>query len=169
MPTLVLITEVAAPQTRCFDLARCVEFHLSSMRHTGERAVAGTTYGLLTQGDTITWEGRHLFVRQRLTSRITAFERPHFFADEMVQGAFHSFRHEHRFETVSTDLTRVTDTFTFRSPLGPLGHVADALFLRRYMYRLLSGHQQNLKNSLEDGTWARFLPDHVQPPPPATL
>lgn len=161
MPTLVLTTEVAAPHQRCFDLARCVEFHCYSMRHTGERAVAGTTSGLLTLHDQVTWEGRHFLIRQRLTSRITAFNPPHSFVDEMVTGAFHSFHHEHRFDALSPTtpiLTRVTDTFTFRSPLGPLGHLADALFLTRSMRTLLQNHQHTLKATLENEHWRQFLP-----------
>lgn len=165
MPTLVLTTEVAAPPQRCFDLARCVEFHCFSMRHTGERAVAGTTTGLLTLHDQITWEGRHLFVRQSLTSRITACDPPHSFTDEMVKGAFHSFHHEHRFESLTPTLTRVTDTFTFRSPLGPLGRLADALFLAHYMRTLLENHQRTLKATLESDDWHRFLPSDIAASP----
>lgn len=157
MPTIVVNTDVAAPIHRCFDLARCVEFHCFSMRHTGERAVAGTTSGLLNLHDQITWEGRHLFIRQRLTSRITAMDTPHSFTDEMVRGAFHSFHHEHRFETIAPQRTRVTDTFTFRSPLGPLGHLADALFLTRHMRTLLANHQHTLKATLESDHWRQFL------------
>ncbi|HEX2837372.1 MAG TPA: SRPBCC family protein [Phycisphaerales bacterium] len=116
------------------------------MKHTGERAIAGTTRGLVSLHDEVTWEARHLFIRQRLTSRITALDPPHFFADEMVKGAFHSFRHEHRFDVLFPTTTRVTDTFTFRSPLGPLGHLADALFVTRHMRSLLRNHQRNLKS-----------------------
>ncbi len=157
MPTLVLVTEVSAPQQRCFDLARSIDFHVDSMKHTGERAIGGTTRGLISLHDEVTWEARHFFVRQRLTSRITAFDAPHSFTDEMARGAFHSFRHEHRFDALSPTTTRVTDTFTFRSPLGPLGHLASALFLTRYMRSLLRNHQCNLKAALESDHWRAFI------------
>lgn len=127
------------------------------MRRSGERAVAGKVTGLLSLGDEITWEGRHLGVRQRLTSRVCAFEPPHFFADEMVRGAFATFRHEHRFEALEEGLTRVSDLFTFRSPLGPLGRLADAMFLTRYMRGVLTEHAETLRTVLEDGTWERFI------------
>jgi len=157
MPTIVLVTEVSAPQHRCFDLARSIDFHMDSMKHTGERAIAGTTTGLISLHDEVTWEARHVFFRQRLTSRITAFDAPRSFTDEMVKGAFHSFRHEHHFDALSATTTRVTDTFTYRSPLGPLGHLADALFVTRHMRSLLRNHQRNLKAALESDHWRAFI------------
>lgn len=127
------------------------------MRRTGELAVAGRVTGLLSLGDEVTWEGRHLGIRQRLSSRVCAFEPPHFFADEMVRGAFASFRHEHRFQALGDGLTRVSDLFTFGSPWGPLGRLADAMFLTRYMRGVLTEHAETLRAVLEDGTWERFL------------
>lgn len=54
----------------------------------------------------------------------------------MVQGAFRSFRHEHRFEAGGAG-TLMRDTFFYVSPLGIVGRLADELFLKRYMRRLL--------------------------------
>lgn len=159
MPTIRLSLDINAPQRRCFDLARCVEFHVHSMARTGESAVAGVTRGLLSLSDEVTWEARHFGVRQRLTSRITAFDAPHSFADEQVSGAFRRFRHEHRFEPLSPLQTRVSDIFDFESPLGPLGAIANTLFLTAYMRRLLTAHAANLKATLASDRWRAFLPD----------
>ena len=64
MPIIVLETYVRAPIERCFDLALNVEAHLGSTSHTGERAVAGTITGTMRLGDWVTWEARHLGIRQ---------------------------------------------------------------------------------------------------------
>src|SRR5690349_4793455 len=98
MYTIRIATPIAAPPERCFDLARSVDAHLESAKSTGERVVAGRTSGLLELGEEITWEARHLGVRQRLTSRITAFDRPSYFQDRMVRGIFKSFEHDHHFQ-----------------------------------------------------------------------
>ena len=95
MPVIEIRTEVRAPLDRCFDLSRDIDLHLVSMRATGERAVAGRTSGLIGLGEEVTWEARHLGVRQRFTSRITEFARPHYFQDRMVRGAFRSFARDH--------------------------------------------------------------------------
>jgi len=72
MPKLSILTIIRAPIERCFDLARSIDLHVESMKHTGEKAVAGVTSGLIGLGQEVTWEARHFTVRQRLTSRITA-------------------------------------------------------------------------------------------------
>jgi len=56
--------------------------------------------------------------------------------DEMIQGIFHSFTHVHRF-TQEDRATAMLDIFKYKSPLGPLGWLADRLFLERYMRRFL--------------------------------
>ena len=51
-------------------------------------------------------------------------------------GAFRSFEHEHHFVT-SSETTIMRDVVTFRSPLGPLGRVANRLFLTDYLTNFL--------------------------------
>jgi ligand-binding SRPBCC domain-containing protein len=148
MPVIVLRTRVAAPPARCFDLARDVELHQRSTAASRERAVAGVTSGLLGAGDEVTWEARHFGVRQRLTSRITEFDPPNRFVDEMVRGAFARFRHEHQFLSVPEG-TDLVDIFDYTAPLGPLGRLADGLFLRRYMTTLLRERNAYLKRAAE--------------------
>jgi hypothetical protein len=82
-----LVTRIAAPPERCFDLTRSLELHMRSTGSTGERAVAGTTSGLLGPGQQVTWRARHFFVWQELTSRITGYERPRWFRDEQVRSS----------------------------------------------------------------------------------
>src|SRR5260370_41522860 len=146
MPVIVLRTRVAAPPARCFDLARDVELHQRSTAASRERAVAGVTSGLLGAGDEVTWEARHFGVRQRLTSRITEFDPPNRFVDEMVRGAFARFRHEHQFLLVPEG-TEMVDIFDYTAPLGPLGRLADGLFLTRYMTTLLRERNAYLKRA----------------------
>lgn len=148
MPLICLETLIAAPAERCFDLSRDVEAHVGSTSDTHERAVGGITTGLIGLGDEVTWEAVHFGVRQRLTSKITRYERPTMFVDEMVRGAFHSFVHEHRF-VVEGEQTRMIDRFSYRAPLGPLGSLADVLFLERYMRRLLEKRAAFLKLAAE--------------------
>lgn len=148
MPTIRIVTPIAAPIERCFDLARDIDFHTRSLDHTGEKAVAGRTSGLIGLGESVTWEARHLGVRQRLTVAITGFDRPSHFLDEMTAGAFRSMVHDHRFETRDGGTT-MTDEMTFRSPLGPLGWVVDRLFLAGYMQRLLESRCEVIKKEAE--------------------
>lgn len=149
MPVIRLETFIQAPVELCFDLARDVEAHTASTAETGERAVAGVTSGLLGLHDEVTWEAKHLGVRQRLTSRITAMERPRMFVDEMQRGAFKSLRHLHLFEQKEGG-TLMIDELTFASPFGPLGRLVDALFLEGYMRRFLMKHNEYIKRVAEE-------------------
>lgn len=148
MPVIVLRTRVKAPPSRCFDLARDVDLHQRSTAASRERAVGGVTSGLLGPGDEVTREATYFGVRQRLTSRITEFDPPRRFVDEMVRGAFRRFRHEHQFLAVDGG-TEMVDIFDYTSPLGPLGLLADRLFLREYMSRLLRDRNAYLKRVAE--------------------
>ena len=47
--------------------------------------------GVIGLGDSVTWRARHFGVWQRLTSKITALERPRHFRDTMTSGAFARF------------------------------------------------------------------------------
>lgn len=144
MPVVRVETLIRAPIERCFDLARDPEVHARSVAHTGERVVSRTGAGLLALGDLATFEAVHLGVRQQLTARITRLERPHLFEDQQVRGTFHSFTHLHLFQQFPGG-TLMTDLFTFRSPFGLLGRLADRLFLTDYLHRFLSERATHLR------------------------
>jgi len=148
MPTIRLATSIDAPPERCFDLARDVAAHVRSTAGTDERAVGGVTVGLLGLGDEVTWEARHLGIRQRLTVRISRFERPRMFEDVMVRGAFASLRHVHEFVPRDGGTTMI-DTFTFASPFGPIGAMVDRVYLAGYMRRFLISRANELKRMAE--------------------
>lgn len=144
-------TIIAAPIERCFDLARSVEVHLAGNVHFGEQAVAagGVTTGLIGLHERVTWRARHFFVSQELTSEITALERPVYFQDTMISGAFRMMRHHHYFRPVNAGTTEMDDVFVFAAPMGPLGWVAEWAVLRRYMRALLLERNAVLKEFAE--------------------
>ena len=144
MPLIHIETLIQAPPEVCFDLSRSVELHVASVPGTDERAIAGVTTGLMGPGDTVTWEAVHFGVRQCLTARITEYERPHRFVDEMVHGAFERFRHVHTFLPTEGG-TRMVDDFDYTAPFGPLGLLANHLFLEAYMTRVLAGRCAHIK------------------------
>ena len=157
MPTIRLTTHIAAPVERCFDLARSIDLHAHSLTRTGECAIGGVTAGLIGPGESVTWQAMHFGVRQRLTSRITAYDRPRHFRDSMVRGAFRRFDHDHHFEPDGHGQTVLRDVFDFEAPLGPVGRLAEATFLTRYMRRRLAERNAVLKQVAESEAWGAFL------------
>jgi ligand-binding SRPBCC domain-containing protein len=156
MPVIDLTTPIAAPVERVFDLSRSIELHEASTARTGERAVAGVTTGLIGLGQEVTWRARHFGISQKLTVRITEFERPAHFADTMVRGAFRRMEHHHHFEP-SPGGTTMRDVFDFASPLGWLGRFVDALVLTCYLRKFLIERNQLLKRVAESDVWRQFL------------
>lgn len=156
MPKIELETQINAPLERVFDLARCIDLHEESMSQTNEKAVGGVTKGLINLNETVTWEATHFGVRQRLTSQISALDRPHHFQDVMLKGAFKSFTHDHFFEEKDGTVL-MTDVFDYRSPLGFLGNIADFLFLENYMRQLLTNRNLLIKRIAESEEWRKFL------------
>ncbi len=156
MPTIQLSTRIHGPVERCFDLSRSIDMHLISTEQTGEKAIAGRTSGLIEMGEEVTWRARHLGFWQTLTSRITEFQYPTYFVDEMVKGIFRRMRHEHHFHQEG-DTTQMTDIFFFESPLGIAGRVANGLFVTRYMKQLLIQRNAAIRRFAETNEWQRVL------------
>lgn len=148
MALIELRTVIRADVKTCFDLSRDIDFHKKSLQHSKEKAIAGKTTGLIELNEWVTWEAVHFGIKQQLTSKITVFEPSNYFVDEMVSGVFKSFKHEHIF-TTEGEKTIMVDKFHFKSPLGILGKLANILFLKRYMRKLLNTRNQLLKQEAE--------------------
>lgn len=156
MPVIKIEIAVNAPIERVFDLARCIDLHEATMTKHNERAVAGVMKGLINAGETVTWQAMHFGVRQKLTSKITQFNRPHHFRDSMIKGAFLRFDHDHFFET-KNEQTIMRDVFDYASPLWIFGKIADALFLEKYMKEILTTRNELIKQIAESDDWRKFL------------
>ena len=85
-------------------------------------------------------------------------QRPHYFVDEMVSGAFSYFHHKHIFEVTSQG-TVMTDTFVYGTPMGILGRLFDRLVLEKYMYQLLSERNRIIKEVAESDQRLKYLED----------
>jgi ligand-binding SRPBCC domain-containing protein len=114
-----------------------------------ERAVGGVKSGLIDGGQEVTWEARHFGVRWRMTSRITAFDRPRRFVDEMIEGPFGSFCHDHQFQEHG-DGTLMTDVLEFRTRPAPVRPIGDPL-AKAYLRRLMTIRNATIKRRAEHG------------------
>ncbi len=156
MPIIELRTEINAEKKIVFDLSRSIDLHKISTQHTNEEAVAGKISGLIEMNESVTWRAKHFGVYQKLTSIITAYERPNYFVDEMQKGVFKRFKHEHHFEELNGK-TLMIDLFDYQSPLGFLGKIADKLFLEKYMTELLIERNRIVKEFAESNKWKALL------------
>lgn len=99
---------------------------------------------------TITVRQPPVFVPLYWESVFTVWEPPFRFVDEQGQrGPWKYWRHEHRFEQVDANTTRLVDSITYEPPFGILGRIADALFLRRILNKAFEFRHAKTKHLLE--------------------
>ncbi|WP_290798106.1 SRPBCC family protein [Flavihumibacter sp. UBA7668] len=156
MPKIHLTCFILAPVERVFDLARNIDLHKKSMAHSQEQAIAGTTNGLIQLGETVTWKGKHLGKTRFHKSKITAFQSPIHFTDEMVEGDFKSFVHTHHFKKVENG-TIMIDELMYEVPYGLLGRLVDRFYLFNYLVKLLETRNLFIKQTAESERWRQFL------------
>jgi NADH dehydrogenase len=146
---IALETPIAAPPDRCFALSIDVDVHLS-VPGARETVDGGVRSGRMKLGDHVTWRSTRFGVPVRMTSLITEDTDPHRFVDEMQKGPFRSWRHTHRFRSSDDGGTRMIDDVEYTLPLGPLGRIADGIFVRRYMTKLLRDQNAHIKRLAEE-------------------
>lgn len=157
MPTIKLETHIHAQPEICFDLMRDIRLHTETTVETNERAVAGVTDGKIGLGQTVTFEGTHFGMRQRMTVKVVEFERPRLFVDEMIEGRFRTFKHIHEF-TDRDGGTLMIDTLEWTSPFGILGRIVDKLLLESHLRDLVTTRNARLKQIAEQQP-AKLLSD----------
>ena len=144
---------IERPIEYCFDAVRDLDLHTRTVwKHTQEKVISVTGCnggGRIGYGEIVTFEATHFFARQRLTSKVVAFEPPYMFIDQMQQGAFRSMTHIHEFEVLRPSETGLKDTLYFEAPYGWVGKLAERFILQSYMRNFLEYRNKQLKKILE--------------------
>ena len=156
MPHIHLTTFIKAPAKRVFDLSRSISLHKISTALTNEKAIAGVTSGLISKGETVTWQAKHLFKIRQFTSKIMEMKSPDFFEDEMTQGDFKNFKHQHHFKETDNG-TIMIDMIDFESPYGMLGKIVNKFYLKKYIETLLIKRNKVIKQYAETEKWKAIL------------
>lgn len=133
-----------------FDAERNISLHSATQKHRGERAIDGVKSGLIENGQEVEWEAIHFGIKQRLRVKITHMDKPKYFRDEQISGAFKTYSHEHFFREIEPNKTEKTDLMVIEAPFGFIGKIAEILFLNRYMSKFLRKKNQALKAIIEN-------------------
>jgi ligand-binding SRPBCC domain-containing protein len=94
----------------------------------------------------------------RWRTRIAEWHPGRGFVDEQAQGPYALWRHTHTFEA-RAGATRVVDRVEYALPLGPLGDLAHALFVRRTLQAIFDYRHQAIE---------RLVGGPPAPPAPAS-
>jgi ligand-binding SRPBCC domain-containing protein len=149
MTTLILTTKIKAPIETVFDTARNIDIHQLSAAKSNEKAIDGKTSGLIELNETVTWSGKHLGWQLLHKSRITQFNFPTYFVDEMEEGHFKSFKHEHFFQS-EKDCTVMIDRLEYDTPYGIFGFLFDKIILKKYLTNFIIHRNNILKTVAEN-------------------
>jgi len=140
MPVLEFESSIAAPLSKVWefheDVRRALPVisppnsdvkieHADLPPREGSRIVI-TARGPL--GKRIRWVAKYV---EHRPPHAVAFGEEARFVDEQESGPFAFWRHEHDFEHIDERTTRLLDRVTYRVPFGPIGWLADLLFVRR--------------------------------------
>nr|WP_199002258.1 SRPBCC family protein [Flavobacterium sp. ASV13] len=148
MTTINLTTKIKASKQIVFDVSRDIDIHQQSASKTSEVAIAGITSGLINLNETVTWRGKHFGFYLTHKSRITKMNPYDYFVDEMEEGKFKSFRHEHIFEE-KNGITIMKDKLQYETPFGIFGELFDILFLEKHLTNFLLERNKILKEVSE--------------------
>jgi ligand-binding SRPBCC domain-containing protein len=148
MTTIHLITKINSPIQIVFDLNRNIDIHKLSTAKSNETAIAGVTSGLINLNETVTWRGNHFGIYQTHKSVISAMEFPNYFVDEMIEGRFKSFKHEHTF-VEKNGKTVMIDTIEYQTPFGIFGKLFDKLILKDYLTKFIQERNEFIKKLAE--------------------
>jgi ligand-binding SRPBCC domain-containing protein len=113
-------------------------FRVATPRPIGMRAGALIEYRLRLHGMPVRWR-----------TRIEAFDPPHMFSDVQISGPYRLWHHTHVFEPDGRGGTVMRDRVRYAMPLGPLGALAHALFVRRDLQRIFDFRQQVVARRLD--------------------
>lgn len=149
MTTINLTTKINASQKIVFDASRDIDIHQQSASKSKEVAIDGVTSGLINLNETVTWRGKHFGFYLTHKSRITAMNLYDYFVDEMEEGKFKTFKHEHFFEE-KNGVTIMTDKLQYETPFGIIGKLFDTLFLKTHLINFLLERNKILKKTAEN-------------------
>ena len=156
MPKIILQTVIDSSIEISFDLSRSIDLHKISTARTKENAIAGRTSGLINLGEFVTWRATHFGILQKLTSKITEYERPYHFQDVQVKGAFKYFIHDHTFKLLDGKII-MEDCFDFKSPFGFIGSIFDKFILTNYLKKFLEERNSLIKLYAETNKWKEVI------------
>ena len=85
-------------------------------------------------------------MRANWVTEITKVEPQNFFIDEQRFGPYAMWHHEHHFKQLPEGV-KMIDKVSYKMPLGPLGQVAQTLFVKRQLKQIFS-YRENVLSTI---------------------
>lgn len=148
MPELTSETTLPLPLDRVFDFfSNASNLERITPPELQFRIVSPQPIGMTT-GALIDYRLKLFGVPFRWRTRIAAWDPPHRFVDEQLQGPYKTWIHTHTFESTAGG-TRVRDRVEYALPFAPLGHIALPI-VRRQLARIFRYREQAIRRILTE-------------------
>lgn len=149
MPTVEYVCDLDAPLERVWRFYDTIET-LFKLTPPGVHARLEGDPEPMRVGVIYSLRLRRFGLPLRWEARIIAYDPPRLFVDEQVpgKGPFRAWQHQHLFQALAAERTRLTDRITYELPFGPLGWLADRLFVRRELDRMFAYRHRITRESL---------------------
>lgn len=157
MKKIEFSTHIKAPIQRCFDLARCMDFHKISVGPIQEEFVAGYTSGLISHNQHVLTQSRFWGMHFSTEAKIVKFTPPFFFSYEIIDSNFQSIVHDYYFYDISEE-TVMINHFYYKTRWGMVGKIINFLFLNNYFTRIITKRNDLLREYAETNKWKQVLP-----------
>ncbi len=106
----------------------------------------------LEPGSEVLLRSRILGMNLRWLARHEILNRPHLFVDNQVSGPFASWRHEHRFESLGPNRTKLVDHIDYELPYGKLGAAMGSSFIEQKLNAMFDYRHRVTTQDLEFAT-----------------
>ncbi len=120
MPVLHFTNFVEAPIDVVFGLSRSVSIFKIAFQQNKVWPVAGITFGLIKEGEMITWKLNFLFKTRIFTIKITEMRLNDRFEEKIINNDVITLKHEHFFKPTQNG-TIVIDRIDYQLKNGFLG------------------------------------------------
>jgi ligand-binding SRPBCC domain-containing protein len=158
MPTIEFEVTVASPLAAVWAFFEDVPTSLPALTSAEEGLIVDASDLPVRVGSRIVLGMNGPLGRVRWVARIVEHVPPHpvvfgeeaRFVDEQEEGPFKHWRHAHEFEAQGDKTTRVLDRITYRVPLGPIGWIADRVYVRRKLAAAFAHRHDQLRKRFGD-------------------
>ena len=156
MPTIHLTTFIAAPIERVFDLSRHLSIYKAMMQGRKETLSSVSASNLMSQGETVTFQAKHLGKTRLMTTKVITLQKPSSFVEEQVKGDLLHFKHQHHFKSVDNG-TIMIDMIDFDGPRDVIGKVIGKIYLKDYLEKLINRRSTLIRQYAESEKWRAIL------------
>lgn len=78
-------------------------------------------------------------------TEITQIQQHKYFVDDQRVGPFALWHHQHHFRALSDEKTEMKDILHYQAPFGPLGTLADWLFVRKQVEGIFTAREEAIQ------------------------